>query len=149
MRRVWNIQQEALAQELLKDVMDSWIDSANTHPKGLQDVKDRRPNEQTLSPLIDRVWDLILILPFRHTPMRSRLGAESLRQAWCEISPGDSHHSKDGVFVGFLIHQLTVGGATALSSMTDSSVAQEGHSSSFPIASVLPEKGQTQQNTSD
>lgn len=67
---------------MLKDVKDAWIGSANTHFKYLQDVEDRRPNEQSLPPLVDRVRDLNLILAFRHTPMRSRLGTESLRQAW-------------------------------------------------------------------
>ena len=44
-----------MAQELLKDVTDSWIGSANTHSKALEDVEDRRPNEQSLPPLVDRV----------------------------------------------------------------------------------------------
>lgn len=130
--------------------MDSWIGSANTHSKGLWDIKDIRPNDQSLPPLIYRVWDLILVLPFRHTSMRSRLGTKSLRQAWCNISTGDSHHSRDGIFIGFLIHQLTVGGATALSNRADNnSVAQEWCSSSFPIVSFLPGKGPTQQNMND
>lgn len=126
--------------------MDSWVGSANTHFKSYRMLKMEGLNEQFLPPLVNRVWDLIFILPLRHSAMRSRLGTESLRQAWCDISIGDSHHGRHGTFIGFLIHQLSGGRGKLLPNMTDKVWLKSGGISSFWIVSFLPGKGKTQQN---